>query len=162
MYSSVRGYQAKSTLAGGSSLAGGQITQRGDAQSTELQMSGQTTDATPTSLHTAQGTGSLTLVMPDNSHWAGLCIVTAERVDVIGERAEYVLDFSVKRDTGAASTGFGPGGASTKIITRESDTTWDAIVTFSTSSGGIRVNVTGALNKVINWTARFIMNQLFL
>lgn len=150
IYSRAGGHQADATLPGADTIANGQFTAKGDAQSTKQVSKVETTDATPTT--------TTTLTMADDTTWLFDVLLVARRADVDGESAAYRLTGCVKRDTGAASTAL--VGTVTKAVIAEDTAAWDADVVVNTSVGGIRLQVTGEASKTIRWVGTVNLTEV--
>jgi len=97
-------------------------------------------------------TGSNQVVLPDNATYLFDILVSAQREDVIGERAAFRFEGVAFRNTGAATTDILIGGVSKTSISK-SEVPWDVSVTTDATNGAISIQVTGESAKSIRWVA---------
>lgn len=148
-YSTVVGLRGKATLYGQQVLAGGYFAAVGDAEAFQLIMRRVTTDAAASSM-ALDGAGALA-VMPDNTTWTFDVMITARNV-AANEHAGYRLLGVIKRDVGAATTAI-VGTVMTPIEIAETVAGWNVTATADTTSGDLRIRVTGEAGKTIRWVA---------
>lgn len=139
-------------LTGAVACAAGPRSALGDAQHMEQIVRATTTDATTTTL-TAGGAaaGSTTvMVLPNNSHVAGLVTITAR--DSAGNSASWLIFARVSRGANAASTAvdFQTTVASDLSATLAATT---AVIAADTTSGALIVSATGIAATTIDWIA---------
>jgi hypothetical protein len=147
VYSSARGRDGKATFANQHATGAGKIATVGDAQAWTAALKRQTTDAAPSSMNTD---GSNLMVLPDNTTWVFSILVAARRVGA-AEYAAYKLEGVITRGVGAATTAI--LGTVTPTVLHETVAGWDVTATADTTSGDLRLRVTGEVGKTINWAA---------
>jgi hypothetical protein len=147
-YATVTGLRGKATLYAQQVLAGGYFAAAGDAETFQLILRRQTADANATSM-ALDGAGALA-VLPDNTSWAFSILIVARNTGA-NEHAAYEFKGLIKRDSGVATTAL--VGAVTKTVVAETVAAWDANVTADTTSGDLRIRVTGETGKTIRWVA---------
>jgi len=120
----------------------------------------QTTDDTPTPL-TLDGDVPSTenqFFLPDNTTATFLVLISARRTDVLGENAGYIAKAVIKRDVGAPTTEL--VGFSLEENIAEDSPAWDPEIEADSTSGSMRIVVTGEVGKTINWAAEvLVMSQ---
>ena len=139
----VTGKQAKSVLEGQRAHANGQFAEAGDAQSFDIVLRRQTTDASAKAL--LLDGSSLSIEMPENSSWVFNALVTALKSDG-SQAAAYRLVGGLRRD-GAANPVL--VGSVLVTVIGEDDPTWDCV--FNISGANPRFVVNGAASTTINW-----------
>lgn len=92
------------------------------------------------------------VVLPDNSTYLFDILVSAQREDVVGERAAFRFEGVAYRDTGAATVDILIGGVSKTTVSR-SAVPWDVTVEPDATRGAMSVRVTGETAKTIRWVA---------
>ena len=92
------------------------------------------------------------VVLPNDSTYLFDILVSAQREDVVGERAAFRFEGVAYRNTGAASVDILIGGVS-KTTVSKSSVPWDVAVEADATRGAMSVRVTGELNKTIRWVA---------
>lgn len=97
-------------------------------------------------------TGSNQVVLPDNATYLFDILVSAQREDVIGERAAFRFEGVAFRNTGVASVDILIGGVSKTSISK-SEVPWDVSVGTDATNGAISIQVTGESAKSIRWVA---------
>lgn len=143
------GYQATARRAAESVHASGQISAQGDAQTCRYEVTGYTTNATPTEMLIPLGSARQTL--QNDSTVLFHILLVARRGDVDNESAGYEFKGVIDRNGNAASTAL--VGAVTKTVIAEDTVAWDANVTADTTNGAISLTVTGEAAKTIRWVA---------
>lgn len=139
-------------LTGARAHGNGARSAQGDAQGIAQLARATTTNATTTTL-TADGAavGAATvLVLPNNSHVAGLVTITAR--DSAGNSASWLLFTRVSRGANAASTAV---DYQTTVASDLSATlaTATAVIAADTTQGALIVSVTGIAATTIDWVA---------
>lgn len=133
----------------GRTIAATYFAAQGDAQTSDLLMRKQTTDATPAEMLVA---GTARLSLPNDSTFAFRIMLVARRTDANDESAAYEFKGCIDRNANAASTAL--VGSVTKTVLAEDTAAWDADVTADTTNGALKLTVTGEAAKTINWVAR--------
>lgn len=147
--SSITGVGAGSILPGQKSYANGSFAFAGDAQHSIYVLRNQTTTSTPTELF-LDGT-SARLDIPAFSVVSFDIVVSARRTDASGEGACYKFTgAAIKNATDATISMI---NTPSKTVVAETNTAWDADVTADTSTGAIKITVTGENSKTIRWVA---------
>lgn len=143
------------TLIGTGSFSSG----RGLAQFGIVQLLRVTTNATTSSMYIAQGMAdstSNTIMELRNNSLVGFEVDLVGRdTTTDGNNGYWKLQFLVKRDANAASTAL-VGSVTTTAIAKEGDavSNWGTpAVTIDTSTGGVKIDVTGYSTQNIRWSA---------
>lgn len=144
------GSGAKTTITGQVAQGVGNFAATGDAQLSQYVVMAQTTNATPTEMLVWPGTINGRLVLQNNSTWTFSIDITGHRTGA-SESAGYQVKGVIRRDANAASTHI--VGSVTKTDIAEDDATWDVTISADTTNGALKIEVTGAAAKNINWTA---------
>jgi hypothetical protein len=137
-------------LPGGNVYANGAFTSAGDAQIGQYVMRNITTDDTASELFLDGAAAQF--VLQDNSAVTFELTMTALRTDASGGAASYMFVGGIRRDTGAASTTI--TGSVSKVIVAETNAQWGCDVVADTTTGALKVVVTGQAAKTIRWVAR--------
>lgn len=126
----------------------------GSSQARDFIVKGTTDDAAPTELLVLGGQ----LVLADYAAWTVDILVTASQANGTGEGASYQILGRIIRGANAASTTI--EGTPVKTVLFESTGTMDATITADTSSGALRVIVTGVAATNLLWTARVTTSEV--
>jgi hypothetical protein len=110
-------------------------------------LKGTTTNNTPTELLID---GNVGIILAGNKMNTFRILVVAKSDDN-SEGAAYEIKGLIKKDITAASAAL--IGSITKTTIAESVAAWDITATADTSSGSLKINVTGANSKTIRWSA---------
>jgi hypothetical protein len=139
------------SIFGSKAFANGAFATAGDAQHGIYVLRNITTTNTGTDLFLDGVTGTQRLVVPNNSVWTFDILVAARRTDATGGGSGYRFTGVLRKDATSASTVF--VGTPSKVVLGETDAGWDAVVTANTTSGDLRVTVTGQNSKTVRWVA---------
>ena len=143
------GSGTNSSIYGGMAFANGEFATPGDAQFGTYILRNITIDSTSTDLYLDGA--SQYLVVPNNSVWTFDILIAARRTDATGGGAGYRFEGVVRKDTTAASITF--VGAPSETILGETNSAWNVVVSANTTTGDLRVTVTGESSKTIRWVA---------
>jgi hypothetical protein len=143
---------------GSAAFANGSFSSAGDAQHGTYILRNITTDATVTELFLDGVGGSESVVIPFNSVVTFNIMVAGRRTDATGGGAGYKFEGAIRMDGTAASITF--IGSPSKTILGETNSPWDANVIADTSTGTIRVTVTGQAAKTIRWVATMLTTEV--
>lgn len=147
--SSAMGSGASATLNGQKAYANGYFSFAGDAQNSVYILRNQTTNATPTELFLDGASAQIEL--PAFSVFTFDVLVSARRTDASGEGAAYrFVGAALKNATDASITFI---GTPSKTVIAETSAAWDADVATDTTTGAIKIVVTGETAKTIRWVA---------
>lgn len=143
------GTDAKASQYGQKAFSSGSFAAIGDAQSSKYILRGTTVSSTLTELFLD---GSSTqIVVPINAAMTFSILVVARRSDTTGGGAGYRIEGVIKKDSSSGSVTM--IGAPAKVILGETNTPWDVTVDADTTTGALRVRVTGEPAKTIRWVA---------
>jgi hypothetical protein len=145
------GLQSLARTQGGVVQASGRFASNGDAQAGRYLLRGTTISSAPQELLIDGNSGSVRLVLPDNSSWTFKITVTGHRTDLGDGRAGYTAAGVIYRGSGSATTSI--QGSVNKTVLAESNPTWDINISADTTNGALRVSVTGENAKTIRWVA---------
>ena len=152
----VVGDGARAALYGSKAWANGKFTNMGDAQRGMYILRNQTTTAAVTELFLDGA--SQELVIPNNCVMSFSIVVAARRTDVTGGAAGYKFDGVIVKDITAGSVSF--IGSPSKTVLGETNVVWDAALSTNTSTGAIKVLVTGEAFKTIRWVATVLTTEV--
>jgi len=109
-----------------------------------------TTDATPTVLTSTSSAAGATnqIIAPVNSVYSFRILVAARRSDTTADGAGYEFVGVTLTDTTVSFI-----GTPTKTVLGETDSSWDCDVGLDTVNNAIKITVTGASGKTIQWVA---------
>lgn len=141
------GEQALADQKGEFAYATGKFNARGDAQLSMFVCRNQTTNNSATELFLDGSSG--VLVIPNDTTWAFDVLVVARRTDANNESAQY--HFSGCIDNNANTVAL--VSTVTSLSSKEDDSSWDCTCTADNSNKSLKINVTGATSKSINWVA---------
>ena len=129
-------------------------TTRGVSQAGLLVLAKQTTDATPTVL-TSSGaaTSSNQVTLPNNSAYYFKGSVIAN-VTGAANGAAWSFEGAIMRGGNAASTVLIDTPSINRVAASAGATTWTIALTTDTTSGGLRITVTGVAATTIRWVAK--------
>jgi len=145
------GLQSLARTQGGVVQASGRFASNGDAQAGRYLLRGTTISSAPQELLIDGNSGSVRLVLPDNSSWTFKITITGHRTDVGDGRAGYTAAGVIYRGSGSATTSI--QGSVNKTVLAESNPTWDINISADTTNGALRIIVTGENAKTIRWVA---------
>ena len=146
-----QGAGALSTLYGQRSYANGSFSHPGDAQFSTFVLRAETTDDTPTELFLDGTAGTEQLVISANSVVTFSITVAARQLSDSGIGAGYSFTGVAIKDSTNASTAF--IGTPSKTVIGETIEGWDIELLVDTTSGCLRLVVTGTDSNVIHWVA---------
>lgn len=126
----------------------------GDAQLTEMILTGNTTNATPLTLTTPSR------ITINDTTTIGFEMVIVARRSVTNESAMFRVQGVADRNSGAASTRI--IGSPTKTVVARDSAAWDVSVTADTANGAISITVTGEASKSIGWVASVRLTEITL
>jgi hypothetical protein len=92
------------------------------------------------------------IVLPNNSTYLFDILISAQREDVVGERAAFRFEGVAFRNTGAGTVDILIGGVSKTTVSRSS-VPWDVVVESDVVRGAMSVRATGETGKTIRWVA---------
>lgn len=128
-------------------------TYRGHCQYSLLSLGVQTTDATQTELVSIGNTISSRFFLLTNNTAIGFTILIVGAVTAAGDTKIWEVKGGIKRGSTAASTAI-VGSITKNVIAADAGaSTWDVDVTADTTTGYLKVEVTGAASTTIRWTA---------
>lgn len=156
-YSTATGFYAvtSTNMDGWHCHASGRFTAAGDAQTCVTTGRIQTTSATAGTIVSA---GTQWEIL-DNTSWSFTVRVVGRTA--AGQSAGYLFQGLIERGSGVATTAF-VGGTPTATVLGEDNAAWDAIAVASTSTGTLRINVTGAAATTVNWVATLEVTSVTL
>jgi hypothetical protein len=143
------GDQSQANIPGCVVQASGRFGSSGDAQTGRYLLRTVTVNNTATESFVDGTNGSVRLVLPDNSTWAFTATIAAHQTNASGGHAGYKIEGIVFRDSGVATTGI--QGSVVKTVLGESHPVWDANLVADTTSGCLKVLVSGENTKIIRW-----------
>jgi hypothetical protein len=128
-------------------------------QTTILNVSGETTDATATKLTTYSGIGSTENLLDSNSAYAFKILVIAH-VTGGGDTKAWELIGAIKRSPTTPTVSI-IGSVTKNIIAADSGaSSWDIDVVVNTSDRSFTVEVTGAASTTIKWNASMLTSEI--
>jgi len=146
-YSQTGGRYAVGRTKGARTYANGRISTSGDAQTQNLVMNLQTTNATATYAKTASGNQQVFIAENSNN----LVVVRAVSTDIAtDDSASFELKFHVKRKGGVTTIMGTP--TPTKIYNDTNAATWNIAANVSSALAMFRIACTGEASKTINWS----------
>jgi hypothetical protein len=159
-YSVASGRYSKTRLLGQHAQATTKFLTVGDAQTSTLMMSRQTTSNSSLELTLDGGIGASgnRLIIPEKTSCLFRIDILARRQDADDVTAAWDLSLCIDRNTGVASTNF-CGAPFLQTIHRD-DITWTVVPSADTSNGSLKILVTGAAATTINWVARVVMTEV--
>ena len=92
------------------------------------------------------------IVLPNDSTYLFDILISAQREDVVGERAAFRFEGVAFRNTGAGTVDILIGGVSKTTVSRSS-VPWDVLIEADVVRGAMSVRVTGEVSKTIRWVA---------
>lgn len=143
------GNQSLARHQGAQVFANGRFSTTGDVQAGKYLL------RTITTTHVSQEVfldgvgGSQRLTLPDDSTWTFTITATGHRTDASDGHAGYKFQGVIYRRSGPSTIAF--QGIPVKDILSESNTEWDINITADTSTGSLRIVVTGQSAKIIRW-----------
>ena len=145
------GLQSLARTQGGVVQASGRFASNGDAQTGRYLLRGTTISSAPQELFIDGTSGSVKLVLPDNSTWTFKITITGHRTDIGDGRAGYTAAGVIYRGSGADTTSI--QGSVNKTVLAESNPTWDININADSTNGALRISATGENGKTIRWVA---------
>jgi hypothetical protein len=146
------GHDAKSVIQGKLAYGSGKFSAPGDAQSGSFVLRRATTDDTPTQLTTNNGGASTTnqIILPDDSAFAfSGTVVAREQASDGTDCAAWEIKGLIRRE-GSAGTTVLVNSATTVL---DNTPSWGLALSADTSSGGLKIEATGAAATNIRWVA---------
>lgn len=145
------GDQSLSRHVGGVVQASGRFASTGDAQSGRYMLRTHTVNGTETEMFIDGTSGSVRLIIPDDSTWTFKVTFTGHRTDIQDGHAGFVVQGVVYRDSGANTTTI--LGKVSKDVIAKSNRQWDVNVSADTTNGSLKLTCTGQTGKTIRWVA---------
>jgi hypothetical protein len=146
-FSHAEGINAKTYLTGQHAKSSGFFSENGDSQYTNVILKGITSDVTPLTLSID---GNIGILLEGNKMNTFRILVVAKKTDN-SQGAAYELKGLIKKDANSVSTAL--IGSVTKTVIAESVSSWGANVTADTTTGSLKITVTGEASKTIRWVA---------
>jgi hypothetical protein len=135
----------------GITLANGQFSGAGDAQTGKYLVRNITTNSTSTELFVDGAAGTKRLNVTANSTWLWEATIVGHRTDSTGGHAGYKLSGVIYRASATNSVAL--LGLPSKQVLAESNAAWDVAVSADTTNGSLKFSVTGETSKTIRWFA---------
>jgi hypothetical protein len=158
-YGFVTGCNSKAIRHAQKAHAAGQFAVSGDAQSSNLVLWRQTTNATVTELTLDGGApGSNRLTLEALHTYLFTVDLVARRDGAADESAAFKLEFAMDRQTTTISTAL-VGGYKRTIIGRDVGA-WTVVVSADTTNASLKIDVTGESAKNIKWVAFIRMTEV--
>lgn len=145
------GLQSLARIQGGVVQASGRFGSTGDAQVGKYLLRTTTINNAFTEMFVDGTSGSVRLVMPDDSTWTFRMLITGHRTDASDGHAGYEVRGVIYRASGVATTSIQGRISYTNIA--ESNTPWDVDVIADTTNGALTVFVRGQTGKTVRWLA---------
>lgn len=158
-YSTIPGglYATTRLIHGAYAYASGRFSVVGDAQTEKFVLRLSTTDSTPSILTSDGSATPITTnvcVLPDNHAYA----ITARAIGrdtTTGDVYHVVVEGTVKRVSGAATTALDGTPVYTTISQSAGSAGWDVSLVANTSRGSAEIQVTGETGTTIHWVCKF-------
>jgi hypothetical protein len=148
VYGVALGSWSKAYMPGQFSYAGGFVAARGDRQRSIVVSRVGTTNATPAELLAG---GTAQHIMPANTLWSFSTKVLGKRTDVVGQVVEYRVEGRCSRAATVGSIALHGAVTTTVVYEDASATACDVTTDVDTSTGALRIRVTGEAAKTFAW-----------
>jgi hypothetical protein len=129
-------------------VSSGNFVTAGDCKSSEYVLYGQTTTAIPTEILIG---GINRMVLVDNSSWSFEILISGRQSAGSVQHGTWRFIGNIHRESGVSTTAITP--IIPKTIVSIDNVNWDVVVDADTTTGSLRIIVTGTNSNTIKWAA---------